>query len=106
MDQNLVDDHLKEQRRGERKQLKKKGSKEHLSQLLTILVNRAHEPCDIEATRQFCQARAPGHQNDTSVPNRLQVSPAHQFRARRFRRLYDNLVVSHFAEQEKAAILE
>src|SRR5260221_4087670 len=52
MDKDLVDDHLEEQRRGERKQLKKEGCEEHFSQLSTILVNRAQEPCDVEAARQ------------------------------------------------------
>ena len=33
MDQDLVDDHLKEQRRDERKQLKKEGRDQHLGQL-------------------------------------------------------------------------
>ncbi len=106
MDQNLVDDHLEEQRRSEGKQLKEEGCEQHLGQLVTILVNRAEEPCHIETARQLHQVGAPRHQDDAAVPDGFEVLPGHQFRARRFRGLHYDLVVADFAEQEKAAILE
>ena len=73
---------------------------------MAILVNRAQEPGDIEAARQLHQVGAPRHQNDAAIPDRLEVVLGHQFRAWRFRRLHDDLVVADFAKQEKAAILE
>ena len=48
MHQHLVDHHLEEQRRDQRKQLQEERSEQHLAQETAIFVNRAEKPGDVE----------------------------------------------------------
>jgi hypothetical protein len=73
---------------------------------MAVLVNCAQKPGDVETPRQLRQIGAPGHQNQATVPDRLEIVPGHQFGPRRLRRLHDDLVVADLAEQQESAVLQ
>jgi hypothetical protein len=52
VNQDLVDDNLKKQRRNKREQLKKERRHQHLAEHVPVLVNGAEKPSDVEAARQ------------------------------------------------------
>ena len=50
--QHLIDDHLEEQRRDERKQLQEERGDQHLAQEMPIFVDRPQKPGDVEPARE------------------------------------------------------
>ncbi len=71
MHEHLVDDHLEEQRRDDGKDLKEERRDQHFAEKAAILVDCADKPADIEAPGEIGQGRAPGHQDDVTVPDGL-----------------------------------
>ena len=80
--QHLVDHNLEEQRRDQRKKLEKERPHQHAGESVTIFVNGAEEPADVKAPRQIKQPRAPRHQHELTVPQRLEFVALHQARSR------------------------
>ncbi len=73
---------------------------------MAVLVDRGEEPGDVKAVRQVDEARAPRHEYELTGPDRLEVGPRQQHRARLQRMLRHDLVVTRLAEQEKAAVAQ
>ena len=105
MHQHFVDDHLKEQRRHQREKLQEERGEQHLAQKRAIFVDRAHEPGDVEASRELGEAGPPGHQDEASVPRGLELGPAHHRRPCAGR-LHDRLAVGGLSENQEAAVAQ
>src|SRR5216684_6065594 len=106
MHEHLVDDDLKEQWADQREDLQEERGDQHLGEEVPILVNCAQEPSDVEPARQIRKRCPPSHQNDTAIPYGLELGALHQLRARRERTLHKNLVLGHFSEHDKAAVVQ
>ena len=106
MNEHLVDDDLEEERADEREELQEERGDEHFAQEAAIFLDRAEEPGDVEAPREVRERRTARHQNQTSIPDRLEFSAAQGFRTRGRRALDHHQVLSCLAEQEEIPILE
>ena len=106
MHQHLVDDDLKEQRGDEREDLEEKRGNHHLAEHVTVFMNGAKEPGDVESAREVRQRRPPRHQDEPAIPNGLELGPRHQRGPRRQRGLNEHLVLAHLGEEEKPTVLE
>ena len=104
--QHLVDDDLKEQRRDQREQLEKERSDEDLTQQIAVFVDGLDEPVDAKTVRKLSQADATGHQNQTAIPDSLELLARHQRRPRRHRILNKDPILAGLAEQEITAIAQ
>ena len=80
MHEHLVDHDLKEQRRDERKYLQEERGDEHLAEQMSILVDRADKPSDVEAAGEVRQCRAARHQDEAAVPDRFKLQPGSSLR--------------------------
>ena len=74
MNQNLVDDHLKEQRRNQREQLQEERSDKNFSELMAVFVYRTQEPVtsnrrdkSASPARRVISTRRPSHVASNSV---------------------------------------
>ena len=106
MHQHLVDHHLEEQRRHQRENLQEEGGDQHLAQQAAVLVDRSHEPGDVEASRQIAEPGALAHQDQAAVPRRLELGLRHHHRPGRAGKLHDGLAVAGLAENQEAAIAQ
>src|SRR6516164_8563642 len=106
VNQHLVDDDLKKQRRNKREQLKKERRRQHLAKHVAILVNGAEKPADVETARQVDETAAARHQYQVTVPYRLELVARHQAGVRRVRRLDDRLVFPDLPEDDEIAIAQ
>ena len=104
MDQHLVDHDLEEQRRDQRKKLQEERGDQNLAEEAAIFVDGAEEPGDVEAPREVEQPGAPRHQDEATVPSRLELGPRHQHWACGQRVLHQDLILAGLAEKEKAAV--
>ena len=77
MDKYLIDDHLEEKRRHQRKELEEERGEQHFAQEMAIFVDRAQEPGDVESS---CEIRKRGplrHQHQPAVPCRFELGSRH-----------------------------
>ena len=72
MDQDLVDDHLCEQRRQQRKQLQEERSDQDLPEKLAVLDNGRNEPSEIEFQILQAQIGAFGEEEKLARPSRFE----------------------------------
>ena len=106
MDQNLVDDHLEEQRRDQAKQLQKERCDQHLAQQMPVFANGPHEPSDVETAGNVRQSRPAGNQDQPAVPDRKKFSARHQSRPGCPRRLDQDFVLARFGDHHETAVTQ
>ncbi len=105
MDQHLVHHHLEEQRRDQGEYLQEEGREQHLAQDVAVLVDRAHEPGDVELPAEIRQGRAPRDEDERPVPEREERILVQNLSRAAGASMHQHLVVVAAAENEKAAIL-
>ena len=99
--QNLVDDHLEEQRRDQSEHLQEERGDQHLAQQMPVFVDRPHEPGDVEAAGHLRQSGPARHQDQFAVPEREEFGLRHQDGPGRLRRLDQNLVLSRLGNDHE-----
>src|SRR6516165_9252426 len=83
MDQHLVDDDLKEQRRHQPEELEEERGDQYLAERRPVLLDRAGKPADAEAPRRVAERGAAGQQDQPAVPALDEIAAGQQFGAAR-----------------------
>ena len=104
MHQNLVDHHLKEQRRDQREYLQEERRDQHLDQQTAVFVHRLQEPGHVEPPRQLAKPGAAGHQDQLAAPFRLERLAAQGLHLAGDGFVDQNRGLGEFAENEETAV--
>ena len=106
MHQNLVDDHLEEQRRDQSEHLQEERGDQHLAEQMPVFMDRPHEPGYVEAARHLRQSSPACHQDQFTVPECKEFSLRHQDGSRRIRGLDQDLVLTRFGNDHEPAVTQ
>ena len=106
MDQHLVDDDLKEQRRHQPEELQEERGDQYLAERRPVLLDRADKPADAETPRRVAERSAAGQQDQPAGPALGEIGADQQLGPRRTRIEHQHLVFPDPAEHQPAPVLQ
>ena len=104
VDEHLVDDDLREQRRQQGKELQEERGDQHLAQKRAVLDDRRNEPGEIELQILQTQVSPLGKEQELPAPGRFELLAREHERTRLDRILNEDLLPFELREHDIAAI--